>query len=150
MNTPGSKTRILYIEDDHEDVELLTHVLQHIKFNVELVHVTDGVTALDYLDKSRHKGGMMPDLIFLDINLSKLNGKETFVCLQADKEVARIPVVVLSTSNLDLDKNYFRKYQVPYIVKPGDINRFKEDLYQVLSGYLVLDVDFTQQKRKYA
>jgi CheY-like chemotaxis protein len=150
MNTTGSKTRILYIEDDHEDVELLTHVMQHIELEVEIVHVADGVTALDYLDKSRHKDGMLPDLIFLDINLSKLNGKETFVCLQADKDVARIPVVVLSTSNLDLDKNYFRKYQVPYIVKPGDVNRFKEDLYQVLGKYLAIDVDFALSGKRYA
>jgi CheY-like chemotaxis protein len=136
MLPESGKPFILYIEDDIEDVELLMHVLQHLNCDIEIVHMSDGIKALEFLEQSKQYR-LMPEMILLDINMSKLNGKETFVCLQADKTFARIPVVVLSTSNLPEDINYFKKFSIPYIIKPGEINRFKEELSVVLEKLLV-------------
>jgi two-component system, chemotaxis family, response regulator Rcp1 len=134
MLEQSGKPLIIYIEDDIEDVELLKDVFDHIEFKCELIHFWDGVSALEFLEQSKNTR-QLPDLILLDINLSKLDGKETFVCLKADKSLTRIPVVILSTSNLDTDVDYFKKYQVPYLIKPGDINRFKEEVSFVLKQY---------------
>jgi len=129
---PSDKQYILYIEDDSEDVELLDHVLSHTSFNINVVNISDGAKALEFLERAKAVN-RLPEMILLDINMSKLNGKETFVCLQADKIFARIPIAVLTTSSLDADVNYFKKYHIPYIIKPGDINKFKEELNNVLS-----------------
>jgi CheY-like chemotaxis protein len=134
----SGKSYILYVEDDIEDVELLKHVLDHTNFEIEVVHVPDGEKAMRLLEEAKETR-QFPEMIFLDINLPKLDGKETFVCLQADKSFARIPVVVLSTSTMSSDVNYFSKFQVPYLVKPGDVNSFKENLIEVMNGVLPMD-----------
>lgn len=131
----------MYIEDDIEDVELLDHVFQELGIDIGLIHLPDGEKALDYLEHAKSLN-RLPELILLDINMSKLNGKETFVCLQADKMFARIPKMVLSTSNLESDLNYFKKYMVPYINKPGDVNRFRDELAVKLQDLLRFDYDF--------
>lgn len=140
------KPYVLYIEDDVEDVELLKHALEDSPFHFEIIHLSNGVEALDFLAKSK-RYNRLPELIFLDVNLSKMDGKETLVCLKADYDLAKLSVVVLSTSNLDADINFFRKFHVPYIVKPGDIKRFREDLLEVLKGLLAFDVDFSTSRK---
>ncbi len=124
---PSDKKYVLYIEDDTENIELLDHVLYHTEFNIKIVKMQDGAKALDFLEQAKLTN-RLPDMILLDINMSKLNGKETFVCIQADKMFARIPIAVITTSSFELDVNYFKKYQIPYIIKPGDVNKFKEEV----------------------
>lgn len=136
------KPYFLYIEDDAEDVELLKYVLAKTQFDFNIIHLTNGVEALNFLEECKQYS-RLPELIFLDVNLSKMNGKETLVCLKADKDIARIPLTILSTSNLDTDISYFRKFHIPYIVKPGDVNRFKDELHEVMRGLLAFDVDFS-------
>jgi len=137
----------LYIEDDCEDVDLLKHALTNTPFNFNIVHVHNGEEACNYLETAK-AFGRLPELIFMDINMSKLDGKETLVCLKADRGLARIPMVVLSTSNLESDIKFFSKYHTPYIIKPGDINKYRTDLIDVLKGLLAFEYNFpasTQQ-----
>jgi two-component system, chemotaxis family, response regulator Rcp1 len=142
-----SRPYFLYIEDDVEDVELLKHVLTDSVFDFNIIHLTTGVEALNFLQECK-RYSRFPELIFLDVNLSKMNGKETLVCLKADKDIAKIPLTILSTSNLDTDISYFRKFHIPYIVKPGDVNRFKDELSEVMKGLLAFDVDFSSSRKK--
>jgi CheY-like chemotaxis protein len=142
-----SRPYFLYIEDDIEDVELLKVALADSQFDFDIVHLTTGVEALNFLQECKQYS-RFPELIFLDVNLSKMDGKETLVCLKADKDIARIPLTILSTSNLDTDISYFRKFQVPYIVKPGDVSRFKEELSEVMKGLLAFDVDFFASRKR--
>ncbi len=131
MITPPDKQYLLYIEDDPEDVELLDHVLQENKLNISIIQIFNGADALDFLEKAKVMN-LLPELILLDINMPKLDGKETFVCLKADKRLARIPLAVLSTSNLDIDINYFKKYHIPYIIKPGDTKKFGHEIIELI------------------
>jgi CheY-like chemotaxis protein len=140
---------ILYIEDDVEDVELLKYTLAETSFAFDIVHITNGPEALDFLDHSKHYN-RLPEVIFLDVNLSKMDGKEILLCIKADKDIGRIPLTVLSTSSHDADIAYFRNFHVPYIIKPGDVNRFKEDLTDVIKGLLALDVDFSVSRKNTA
>jgi CheY-like chemotaxis protein len=136
MFTSNSKPYLLYIEDDEEDVELLKYVLANTRYNFEVMHLPTGDEALNFLEQSKQYN-RLPEMIFLDINLPRMDGKETLVCLKADKVIGKIPVTVLSTSNLDSDIRYFRKFHVPYIVKPGDVHRFKEELFEVMKGLAI-------------
>jgi CheY-like chemotaxis protein len=134
----SGKTRVLYIEDDIEDVELLKHVLLECESELEITHFSNGEAALDYLEKAK-EFNRFPDIIFLDINMSRMNGKETLVCIKADKRMARLPIAILSTSTSDADKDYFRKLNIPYISKQGDLDSFERSILSVLKPLLQLN-----------
>lgn len=137
---------ILYIEDDAEDVELLKYALAGSPYAFDVVHIPDGPAALDFLEHSKLYN-RFPEVIFLDVNLSKMNGKEILVCLKADKDISKIPLTIVSTSNLDSDIAYFRNFHVPYIVKAGDVNRFRDDVGEVMKGLLAFDYDFMHSRK---
>ena len=138
---------LLYIEDDAEDVELLKYTLTETPFAFDIVHISNGPEALDFLEHSKQYN-RFPEVIFLDVNLPKMDGKEVLLCLRADKDIARIPLTVLSTSNNGSDINYFQDYKIPYIVKPGDVTRFKTEVVEVMRGLLAFDYDFTASRKK--
>lgn len=135
----SGKVSVLYIEDDIEDVELLKHVLRNFESAIEIIHFSNGEAALVYLEKAKEFNNF-PDVIFLDINMSRMNGKETLVCIKADKRMARLPVVILSTSTSDADKDYFGKLNIPYISKQGDIDSFERSVLSVLQPLLQLNL----------
>jgi CheY-like chemotaxis protein len=137
---------ILYIEDNAEDVEILRSALEGTLYSFNIIHISDGLKALDFLEQSK-QFNRFPEIIFLDVNLSKMNGKEVVVCLKADKDIARIPLTILSASNLDADIAYFRKFQVPYIIKQGDHRRFREEVIEVMKGLLAFDYDFSSSRK---
>lgn len=135
----SGKVSVLYIEDDIEDVELLKHVLRNFESAIEIIHFSNGEAALVYLEKAKEFNNF-PDVIFLDINMSRMNGKETLVCIKADKRMARLPAVILSTSTSDADKDYFGKLNIPYISKQGDIDSFERSVLSVLQPLLQLNL----------
>lgn len=132
MITPPGKPYILYIEDDYEDVELLHYVLKDTDVSMPVVNAVNGEEALDLLHKAK-SNKHLPAIILLDINMPKLNGKETFALLKADKELTNIPIVAVSTSTLQMDRDFFNSHHVQYIVKPGDIKKYKAEITSVLS-----------------
>jgi len=137
---------VLYIEDDIEDVELLNFTLENSGAGFTVVHVSNGEEALRLLNDFK-PFKPLPALILLDLNMSRLNGKETLVCMKADKDIAKIPVVVLTTSNDKNDINFFSRYSIPYIVKPGDVIHFRKELFSTLEMLLPAEV-FSSRQRK--
>ncbi len=136
LNELGNpKPYVLYIEDDIEDVELLNFTLENSGAGFTVLHVNNGEEALRLLNDYK-PFKPLPSLILLDINMSRLDGKETLVCLKADKDIAKIPVVVLTTSNDTKDISFFSRYDIPYIVKPGDVKQFREKLFSTLEMLL--------------
>ncbi len=142
MQTVNEEPYFLYIEDDTEDVELLKYCLSDTRFNLNIVHMQNGEAACTYLERIKDIT-RLPEIIFLDINMSKLNGKETYICLKAIKDISKIPIVVLSTSNFPGDIHYFKNYNVPYVNKCGNLQRYREDLSSVLRGIWAMELDFT-------
>lgn len=142
----NNRPYILYIEDDAEDVELLRYTLNATPFSFDIVHMPDGTEALDFLENSKQYN-RFPEIIFLDINLPKMDGKEILLCLKADKDISRIPMTVLSTSSLDSDIAYFKGFHIPYIVKPGDVDRFKDEVTEIMRGLLAFDYDFSVSRK---
>jgi len=117
---------ILLVEDNPGDVDLARDALEHGKVNNNLHVVTDGEAAIDFL---RHEGSFAssprPDLILLDLNLPKKDGREVLAEIKVDPGLKRIPVVVLTTSRDEEDvlKSY-NLHANCYLAKPIRLDQF--------------------------
>jgi CheY-like chemotaxis protein len=113
---------ILYAEDDPEDFEIFCDTLKAIDPGTKCIHARDGAAALDFLENSV----LLPDYIFLDINMPTMDGKSCLVQLKKDKRFNAIPVVIYTTSNNKKDIDFCKKNgALEYIVKG---NSFKESV----------------------
>ncbi|MGB9624404.1 MAG: response regulator [Phycisphaerae bacterium] len=117
---------ILLIEDSVADVRLTMEALKEAKVVNRLSVVDDGVKAIDFLyRRGAYADAPMPDLILLDLNLPRKDGREVLAEIKADANLRRIPVVVLTTSHAEED--ILRAYDLHancYITKPVDFNQF--------------------------
>ncbi|OKH22623.1 response regulator [Hydrococcus rivularis NIES-593] len=117
---------ILLIEDNPGDIELTKIALEDNKMTINLSVVEDGVEALKFLKKEgKYANAPHPDLILLDLNLPKKDGREVLAEMKADPILKRIPVVILTTSQAEED--VLRAYNLCancYITKPVDFDRF--------------------------
>lgn len=117
---------ILLIEDNPGDVRLTKEAFKEGNISMDLSVVMDGVEAIQYLHKQApFEGVRTPDLILLDLNLPKKDGREVLKDIKEDPDLRRIPVVVLTTSNAESDilKSY-NLYANCYINKPVDFDSF--------------------------
>jgi two-component system, chemotaxis family, response regulator Rcp1 len=117
---------ILMVEDNPGDVRLTREALKDAKVANVLNVVEDGVAALDYLHRrGNYANAQRPDLILLDLNLPKKNGREVLAELKEDPILKMIPVVILTTSRAEED--VLRAYSLHancYIMKPVDFTQF--------------------------
>lgn len=124
----GNPIEILLVEDNPGDVRLTIEALKEGKVVNNLSVATDGVEALDFLcRRGKHADAPRPDIILLDLNLPRKNGREVLKEIKGDPLLRRIPVVVLTTSSAEED--IARSYDLHvncYITKPVDIERFIE------------------------
>ncbi len=113
---------VLLVEDDPGDVVLVREAFDFNKVRNELRVASDGVYALEQL---RDPEQSLPDLILLDLNLPRMDGRELLEKVREDPRLTRIPVVVLTTSEAEAD--VLRSYELhanAYVTKPVDLNRF--------------------------
>jgi CheY-like chemotaxis protein len=119
---------ILLIEDNPGDARLAVEALKESKLHNTLHHVKDGVEAMDFLcRRAGYAGVPLPDLILLDLNLPRKDGREVLEEIKCDPELRKIPVVILSTSQAERDM--LRSYDLhanAYVVKPIDLDQFIE------------------------
>jgi chemotaxis family two-component system response regulator Rcp1 len=128
MNPEPHPIRILLVEDNPGDVRLTLEAFKDSKMENPMDVVPDGVEALAYL---RHEGAYRdkptPDLILLDLNLPRMDGREVLAAVKADPALKSIPVVVLTTSKAEQD--VLRSYLLQascFITKPVDFNQFSD------------------------
>jgi CheY-like chemotaxis protein len=126
--TPGRPISILLVEDNPGDVRLTREALREGKVSNDLQVARDGVEALDLLARrGRFADAARPDLILLDLNLPRKDGREVLAELKAHETLRRIPVVVLSTSRAEEDiRVSYDLHANCYIPKPVDLDRFIE------------------------
>jgi two-component system, chemotaxis family, response regulator Rcp1 len=119
---------ILLVEDSPSDMKLTLAVLEKAKVANRVSHVEDGVEAMEYLRRQgKYANVLRPDLILLDLNLPRKDGREVLAELKADPDLVSIPVVVLTTSKAEQD--VLRSYELHancYITKPVDFTSFLE------------------------
>jgi len=129
---------ILLVEDNPGDVRLVQEAMRAAKMRNRIHVVEDGVEAMEFL---RHQGRFAdvprPDLILLDLNLPKKDGREVLAEVKNDPELKRIPVVVLTTSQVESD--VLQAYDLHancYVVKPVDFSRFMDVVRQIDSFWV--------------
>ena len=119
---------VLLVEDDPGDVVLIQEAFADNKVRNRLHCVADGVEAIEFLRREgEYADAQRPDLILLDLNLPRKDGREVLAEVKADAELASIPVVVLTTSKAEED--VLRSYKLhanAYVTKPVDFDRFVE------------------------
>jgi chemotaxis family two-component system response regulator Rcp1 len=119
---------ILLVEDNLGDARLTEEALKDGKVRNKLHHVSDGVEAMRFLrQRAEYAAGRLPDLVLLDLNLPRKDGREVLAEIKEDRELKHIPVVVLTTSEAERDllKSY-GLHANAYIIKPIDLDRFIE------------------------
>ena len=117
---------VLLVEDNAGDVRLTQEALKEGKLAVNLTVARDGLEATEILhQRNGHANSKRPDLILLDLNLPKIDGRQVLHEIKNDPKLMRIPVVVLTTSESDADiLTTYGAHANCYIKKPVDIDRF--------------------------
>jgi len=144
MTIQTDQRKILLVEDDPRDVELTLRALKKNNIANEVVVVTDGVAALEYLGGTGAYVGRdprdIPAIVLLDVKLPKLDGLEVLQRVRADPAIRRIPIVLLTSSSVEQDK--VMGYDLganSYIRKPVDFAQFQEVIRQLGLYWLVLN-----------
>jgi CheY-like chemotaxis protein len=126
IGTTIKPVEILLVEDSPSDADLTEEALSDGKVLNHLHWVEDGVEALAFLRRQgKYTKAPRPDLILLDLNLPKKDGREVLAQIKADPSLKRIPVVILSTSAAERD--ILRTYELNancYVTKPIDLEQF--------------------------
>jgi two-component system, chemotaxis family, response regulator Rcp1 len=138
--TPARPVEILLVEDNPGDVRLTLEAFKEAKVLNHVSVVNDGVEALAYLrQQGPFSDSVRPDLILLDLNLPKKDGREVLAEVKADEHLKQIPVVVLTTSQAvdDVAKAYSAHANC-YITKPVDLDQFVRAVSSIESFWLDL------------
>ena len=124
--TAGGPMHVLMVEDNPDDIFLTKEALADSRIKVELNVVNDGVAALAYLRREQpYFSASSPDLILLDLNLPKKHGNEVLKEIKADRDLKRIPVIILTTSTDENDiLETYNAHANCYINKPVDFDHF--------------------------
>jgi CheY-like chemotaxis protein len=127
-NEPRKAIDVLLVEDDPGDTLMIREAFEHHAITHTLHHVPDGVEALAFLHGEReYAGSPRPDLVLLDLNLPRMDGRQVLKEVKADPDLRAIPIVVLTTS--EADEDILRSYELyanAYVTKPVDFDRFIE------------------------
>ena len=123
---PPTQIEVLLVEDDPGDVLMTQEAFEEHKVRNNLAVVNDGTEAIAYLRREgQYADAARPDLVLLDLNLPRRDGREVLAEIKSDPDLRQIPVVVLTTSQADED--IVRSYQLhanAYVTKPVDFDRF--------------------------
>ncbi|OCB49374.1 two-component system response regulator [Mycobacterium malmoense] len=133
MTSEGRAIDILLVEDDPGDELITREAFEHNKLQNRLHVAHDGEEGLDYLyRRDPFQDAPRPDLILLDLNLPKYDGRQLLEKIKSDPDLARIPVVVLTTSSAEED--ILRSYKLhanAYVTKPVDLDQFMRAVRQI-------------------
>jgi CheY-like chemotaxis protein len=123
--TSGSAIQILLVEDDPGDVLMTREALAESKLINDLQVLADGREAIDYLTEAAEGRKPKPDLVLLDLNLPRVDGREVLQYIKGEERLRRIPVVILTTSSAEEDiVRSYDLYANAYVTKPVDFEQF--------------------------
>ena len=133
MTDQQAGIEVLLVEDDPGDVLMTREAFEDHKVANRLWVVPDGVSAMQFLRKEgEHEGAPTPDLVLLDLNLPRMDGREVLAAIKSDPDLKHIPVVVLTTS--EAEEDVLRSYSLhanAYVTKPVDFDRFIQVVRQI-------------------
>jgi len=133
MKFPSIPVNILLVEDNEADIRLLKEAFKESKLTVNIIVVIDGEQALNYLKKQApYESVLTPNLILLDFNLPKIDGKQVLAVIQSSEKLKRIPLLVLTSSNNEyeaLKQHNLTKDQ--YLIKSLDFSGYQQMIKQI-------------------
>lgn len=145
MATATAPIEILLVEDSPADVRLTREALKEAKVRNNVHVAVDGVDAMDFLhQRGKHAAAPSPDLILLDLNLPRKDGREVLEDIKSHDRLRRIPVVILTTSQSEQD--ILVSYQLSanaYVTKPVDLEQFL-DVVKSIEGFWLEVVKLTR------
>ena len=124
---------ILVVDDDDADALMISEALEATERSSTVRRVVDGQEALDYLRRvGRFAGALRPDLILLDLNMPRMDGRETLAAIKTDDALKAIPVVILTTSGAapDIVSSYQHRANA-YVTKPFGVDDFEATVRQI-------------------
>jgi CheY-like chemotaxis protein len=126
MLDEGKPVEVLLVEDDPGDVLMTREAFEEFKVRNKLNVVSDGEEAMAYLRREgEYADAARPDLVLLDLNLPRMDGRQVLAAIKGDEELSSIPVVVLTTSEAEEDVlRSYRLHANAYVTKPVDFERF--------------------------
>jgi two-component system, chemotaxis family, response regulator Rcp1 len=138
--TSGNPIEILLVEDNPGDVDLTREMIESSKVRNVINNVNDGFEAMAYLRREQpYSSAKRPDLILLDLNLPRKDGRTTLSEIKQDSKFKDIPVVVLTTSDAEAD--ILRSYQLHancYVTKPVDLTKFAKIIRSIEDFWLTV------------
>lgn len=137
-SAPTPPLLILMVDDNSADVELTHEALKELPTPPAFESVPDGLAALDYLNgRGAYAGRPRPDLILLDINMPRMDGRQTLDALKESDALRDIPVVMLTTSESERDVlECYRKHCAAFLTKPVTVEELIEKLQAVCRLWL--------------
>ncbi len=142
------RIKVLLVEDNQADVELMTETMEMSKILCDLAVVNDGEQALKYLRREgdEYANASRPDLIFLDLNLPMVSGYEVLEVIKNDDSLKKIPVVILTSSTAEEDIcNSYNLHASAYVNKPVDLTGFSQ-IVQAIDDFWLTVVKYPKKK----
>jgi CheY-like chemotaxis protein len=130
--TQNNCKKILFVDDDPDDLFLIREILQNLNVPFEIHEAYNGKQALSFLENAK-ASDQLPCLIVMDINMPVMNGKETLAAIKNEDEYKHIPVVIFSTSKSELDRMFFEKYNVEMMTKPPGYQKLEGAVKRLLN-----------------
>ena len=128
---------VIFADDDADDLELITGFFKQYNREINVLEFKDGKEVLRFLDDFALNGST-PMLIILDINMPRMNGKETLMAIRNHQNYQHIPVMVYSTSNDSRDKLFCQKFNASWVNKPSDVDGVKQ-IAKIIADFCSID-----------
>lgn len=122
---------ILCVDDDEDDLFFIKEIIEEQGHSFEIKQANNGWEALNYLQSSLQKD-QMPCLIIMDMNMPRMDGKQTINKIKEDGQLAQIPIVVFTTSSNSAHQKHFENLGIRFITKPFDYRIFTKEIINLL------------------
>jgi CheY-like chemotaxis protein len=123
---------ILCVDDDDDDLFFIREIIESQGHSFEIKEAKNGVDALNYLEDGLKKSEM-PCLIIMDMNMPRMDGKQTISKIKENEDLEKIPVVVFTTSSNVAHQKYFETQGIRFITKPFDYKVFTKEIINLLA-----------------
>ncbi len=128
---------VLLVEDNEADIILTSELLHQLEMNVEINCVKDGEQAIHYISKiNEFKNAITPDLVILDINMPKIDGKEVLAFIKDNENTRSIHVIMYTSSTLESDKLFCYLHNVDLYLNKADSMLHYSKIMEVLKDYI--------------
>jgi CheY-like chemotaxis protein len=123
---------ILCVDDDEDDLFFIKEIIASQGHSLTIKEARNGFAALNYLQEGL-KNNELPCLIIMDLNMPRMDGKQTIDKIKENEQLNKVPIVVFTTSSNPVDKIFFENHGIRFITKPFDYKVFSKEIINLLA-----------------